>query len=172
MAGASDAILVLPSDAADIEFVQQPSSVNAAGQPLLQQPQLRIRDDQGNLMRGEVIGLVELTLYRDGQAVAFGGASSVPLHSSDGIIRFHDLHVHQAADGYRFTAKVLAASGRLVLPVNSSEFKVLPGPAARAAWASNPPPLMTAGDQFIVTLIVTDVFGNGVSDDQRSEEVV
>jgi hypothetical protein len=150
----SGSFTVSPAAAANLAFLQQPTSATA-GATISPTVTVAVEDAFGNTVTGDT-SLVTLTLSG---AFASGG-STVSASAVNGVATFDGL-VIDAAGSY-----TLAAADDGLTGANSGSFTISPAPAAKLGFLQQPSNA-SAGTAIspAVSVAVEDAFGNTVSSD-------
>jgi hypothetical protein len=111
-----------------------------------------VEDAYGNLVTGYGSEVTVGLAGGPGDA-ALGGTLGVA--AAGGVARFSDLTIDAAATGYA----IQAVSGALA-PGTTSAFGVTPAAPAQLVITAAPPPDLTAGETFGLTVSVEDAYGN------------
>ncbi len=151
---ASQSFDVGPGPAAALAFTAQPSNATA-GQAVSPAVEVQVRDAFGNLLTGST-AQVSVSLAANPGGGTLAGSVTVP--ASGGTAAFADLWIDAAATGYR-----LQATSPSLDPDVSAAFAVVPGPAARLGFRTQPED--SEGKEPLsptVQVEIRDEFGNAV----------
>ncbi len=164
----SNSFAIAAAAASQLIFITQPGSATA-GQALMQQPVVQVRDALGNLVTvgADASVLVTLTLSHGPGALQ----GTVAVMASGGIATFSNLRLDTAAAGDVLTAGAPLAGG--ATSQASVPFNVLAASASQVVFTTQPGG-GTAGELWAQDPVVQmqDAFGNLVSTGADSSKVV
>lgn len=160
--------------AAEIIFLTQPGN-GSAGDPLVQQPVIKVLDANGNVVSGGPDATALITLELSTASPSVGSVrGTYTINAVAGIANFSDINLQES--GVKIiTAKKEDTSaqyfGTVEKTVDSTTFNIAPGPVSDAQSTLTidpavPPadPLVANGtDQYTVTATLKDQYGNPVS---------
>jgi alpha-tubulin suppressor-like RCC1 family protein len=154
---------VKPGSATSLVFLTQPVTGNAVG--ALPEFTVAIQDAAGNTVE-TAENRVSVALYANtAGASVLGGSVSVP--ASGGIARFADVRIQKAGSGYQLVASSTSLIGRM-----SQTFNILPGPANRLVFTTQPANAVAGGPISPFSVEVQDAVGNRVPNASNTVSIV
>jgi hypothetical protein len=143
-----------------VTIVQQPAGT-VAGTPIDPAPSVRVTDSENNPIEG-----IAITVNLNGGDFADGSTTEI-LTGSDGISRFGNLVINEAASGYTLTFGSLVTG---LADVTSQPFNVTAASGDPSRTSADVPNGI-AGESTRITIRVVDAFGNptGSADDLSVE---
>lgn len=141
---------VVPGPAKMVSFTRQPQGV-AAGSPFAVQPVVAVEDSQGNIVP-DFSGPVTLAMM-NGSAPLSG---TTTVKAVNGVATFTDVSANNVGSKY-----TLLATGDGLVSDTSSQFEVVPGPAAKLVFSGQPDAAYAGSGIYIQpTVAVKDLYDN------------
>ena len=155
----STAFNIVPGPATKLVFTTQPSSSNTAGTAFGTQPVVQVQDALGNILTDSSTAVTLAITSGAGTsgAVLLG---TTPVNAVNGVATFTDLNIRLAGNGYTLTA-----TGNGLSDAISTAFNIVPGPATKLAFTTQPSSSNTAGTAFSIQPVIQiqDAYGNTVN---------